>query len=150
MGNVTNESTSRTTHGGLDHPRLDETNEEVTGEGKHKLRKQKRSTRDRLPTNQHLYLNHAENTETLCAQWAGHSITPQQTSCANGPYLAAQHKQGASGQRTNCGKWWIGVHIDQQPHLKQSSILPRKSKRNFERNKLAWFPGTTMTTHPHN
>ena len=96
-----------------------------------------RSTRDRLPTNQHLCLNHAENTETLCAQRAGHSITPQQTSCATGPRLAAQHEQGAIGQRTNCGKRWSGVHIDQRPRPKQSSISPRKSKRNFKGTKLA-------------
>ena len=106
---------------------------------------------DRLPMNQHLCLNHAENTATLCAQRARHSITPQQTSCATGPRLAAQHEQGATGQRTKCGKQWSGVHIDQRPRPKQSSTSPRKSKRNFEQTKLAWFPGTTSkTTHPHN
>ena len=109
-----------------------------------------RSTWDRLLTNQHLCLNHAENSATLCAQWAGHSITLQQTSCTTRPRLAAQHEQGATGQRTKCGKRWSGVHIDQQPRPKQSSILPRKSKRNFEQTKLAWFPGmTSKTTHPH-
>ena len=110
-----------------------------------------RNTQDRLLTTQHLCLDHAENTATLCAQWAGHSITPQQTSCATGPRLAAQHKQGAIGQRTKCGKRWSGAPIDQQPRPKQSSILPRKSKKNFVRTRLAWFPGTTSkTTHPHN
>ena len=41
-------STSRTTHGGLDHPRLDDTNEEVMGEGKQKLRKQNKQRRKQL------------------------------------------------------------------------------------------------------
>ena len=41
--NVKNESTNRTTHGGLDHPHLDDTNEEVTGEGKQTLHKQNTS-----------------------------------------------------------------------------------------------------------
>jgi hypothetical protein len=110
-----------------------------------------RSTRDRLPTNQHLCLDHTENTATLCAQQAGHSITPQPTFYATGPHSAAQHEQGATGQRTKCGKRWCRVHTDQQPCPKQSSILPRKSKRNFERTNRAWFPGTTSkTTHPHN
>ncbi len=110
-----------------------------------------RSTPDRLPTNQHLCLDHAEHTETLCAQRAGHSITPQQTSCVNGPRLAAQHEQGAIGQRTNCGKRWSGVHIDQRPRPMQSSISLRKSKKNFEQTKLVWFPGmTSKTSHPHN
>ena len=108
-------------------------------------------TRDRLHTNQHLCLDDAENTATLCAQRAGHSITPQQTSCTTGPRLAVQHEQGATGQRTKCGKRCSGVHIDQRPRPKQSSISPRKSKRNFKQTRLAWFPGTTSkTTHPNN
>ena len=110
-----------------------------------------RSTRDRPPTSQHLCLNHAEKTATLCAQRAGHSITTQQTSCVTGPLLVAQHKQGGTGQKTKCRKWWIGVHIDQRLRPKPSSILLWKSKRNFEQTKLAWFPGlTSMTTHRHN
>ena len=46
--NVTDESTSRTTHGGLDHPGLDDTNEEVTGEGKRKLCKQNKQRKQKL------------------------------------------------------------------------------------------------------
>ena len=109
------------------------------------------STRDRLPTSQHLCLNHVEHTATLCAQQVGHSITPQQTSCTTGPLLVAQHEQGTTGRKKKCGKRWSGVRINQQQRPKPSSILPRKSKRNFKGSKLAWFHGTTSkTTHPHN
>ena len=60
--NVTNESTSRTTHGGLDHPRLDDTNEEVMGEGRHKLRKQNKQCKKRLKAAQQLQSHWAEHT----------------------------------------------------------------------------------------
>ena len=161
--NVTNKINSRTTNGGLDHPCLDDTNKENansvnrisnanSSSRQHNYYKaNERSTRDRSPMSQHLCLNHAENTATLCAQRAGHSITPQQTYCATGPLLVAQHEQGATRQKTKCGKRWSGVHINQRLRPKPSSILLRKSKRNFERIKLAWFPGmTSKTTHPHN
>jgi hypothetical protein len=46
--NVTDKSTSTTIHGGLDHPRLDDTNEEVTREGKCKLRKQNKQREQML------------------------------------------------------------------------------------------------------
>ncbi len=60
--NVTNKSTSRTTHGGLDHPCLDDTNEEVTGEGKHKLRKQNKQRKQRLKAAQLLQSQWTEHT----------------------------------------------------------------------------------------
>ena len=60
--NVTNESTNRTTHGGLDHPCLDDTNEEVTGEGKHKLRKQNKQRKQRRKAAQLLQSQWAEHT----------------------------------------------------------------------------------------
>ncbi len=46
--NGLDKSTNRTTHGGLDHPRLDDTNEEVTGEGNRKLRKQNKQHKRKL------------------------------------------------------------------------------------------------------
>ncbi len=60
--NVMSESTSRTTHGGLDHPRLDDTNEEVMGEGKLKLRKQNKLRRKQLKAAQRLQSHWAEHT----------------------------------------------------------------------------------------
>ena len=107
-------------------------------------------TRDRLHTNQHLCLDDAENTATLCAQRAGHSITPQQTTSANGPRLAAQREQGAIGPKMKCGRRWSGGPIDQRLRPRRSNTLPRKYKRNFARTRLAWSLGTqSKTTHPH-
>jgi len=70
--NVTNESTSRTTHGELDHPRLDDTNEEVMGEGRHKLCKQNKQRKKRLKAAQRLQSHWAEHT----GQVAYESPTP--------------------------------------------------------------------------
>ena len=50
--NAMDESISRTLHGGLAQPRLDDTNEEVTGEGKCKLQKQNEQRKQRLKATQ--------------------------------------------------------------------------------------------------
>ena len=47
-GSVTNTSNIRTKNGGLDHPRLDDTNEEIMGDGKRKLRKQNKQCKQQL------------------------------------------------------------------------------------------------------
>ena len=61
-GNVTIKSNSRTTNGGLDHPRLDNTNEEAKGDGKRKLRKQNKQLKQRLKTAQLLQSQWTEHT----------------------------------------------------------------------------------------
>ena len=50
--NAMDKSISRTPHGGLAQPRLDDTNEEVTGEGKCKLQKQNEQRKQRLKATQ--------------------------------------------------------------------------------------------------
>ena len=47
-GGVTNTSNIRTKNGGLDYPRLDDTNEETMGDGKRKLCKQNKQSKQRL------------------------------------------------------------------------------------------------------
>ena len=47
-GSVTNTSIIRTKNGGLDHPCLDDTNEEIMEDGKRKLHKQNKQRKQRL------------------------------------------------------------------------------------------------------
>ena len=60
--NAMDESISRTLHGGLAQPRLDDTNEEVTGEGKCKLQKQNEQRKQRLKATQRRHSQWTEHT----------------------------------------------------------------------------------------
>jgi hypothetical protein len=59
------DSTRRTVHKGLDQPRLEDTNEEVTGEGKQKLRTQNKKRKRRLKAAQHRHSQWTEHTGTV-------------------------------------------------------------------------------------
>ena len=60
--NVKNKSTNRITHGGLDHPCLDDTNEDATGDGKQTLHKQNKQRRKRLKAAQQIESHWVEHT----------------------------------------------------------------------------------------
>ena len=59
------DSTRRTLHKGLDQPRLEDTNDEVTGEGKQKLRTQNKKRKRRLKAAQQRHSQWTEHTGTV-------------------------------------------------------------------------------------
>jgi hypothetical protein len=59
------DSTQRTLHNGLEQPRLEDTNEEVTGEGKQKLRTQNKKRKRRLKAAQQRHSQWTDHTGTV-------------------------------------------------------------------------------------